>query len=203
MNGIPTAIFIVISAFTMNLTLQCALGIKGVSESKYYSLRTILIKLGVIFFSVVLIWLISVKIVFSILNGIFVYILIFPVSYMIYEALEYLVNAYLLKINEDDKECFVSFPGGVTAAAAFICINIADNFPQAVVLSFGFVLGILIVIFIIMEIRNRAALEAVPVFIRGKPLVLITMSLLSLVFSTLSLTLLRIINIRKKKKKYN
>lgn len=193
MSSVPLVIFIIISAFTMNLTLQCALGVKGIAESKNYALTVTFIKLGIIFFTVVLMWFMFSIIIFSIIGGIYIYIIIFPVSYMTYSLLEYFIFSYLLKNKKDESECLISFPEGATAAAAFLCVNIADSFLEAIMLSFGFTAGILLVIFILTEIKNRAALEAVPAFIRGKPLVLISMSLLSLVFSTASLIILRIV----------
>jgi electron transport complex protein RnfA len=116
----------------------------------------------------------------------------FPVSYIAYDALEYLFFYQILK-KSPENECSVSFPGGITAAAVFICLNIANNFAQAVFLSFGFAAGICLVMIITGEIRRRAALEAVPVFLRGKPLVLISMGMLSLVFSTGALLIFRMI----------
>ena len=196
MNNIPLVIFIIISAFSMNLTLQCALGIKGEIESFNCRKTPTIRKLCLIFFSVIFIWFLFSKIIFSIITGIFAYIIIFPVSFLLYELFEYLFFGYLIKRNMNDKESFINFPGGITAAAAFICINITGNFLEVLVLSFGFTGGIMLVIFIIVEIRKRAAFESVPVFLRGKPLVLISMSLLSLVFSTASLIILRMINIK-------
>jgi len=61
-------------------------------------------------------------------------------------------------------------------------------------MAFGFTAGIFLVYLIIIEIRRRAALEAVPFFLRGKPLVLIAMGLLSLVFSAASLLFFRMIS---------
>jgi electron transport complex protein RnfA len=192
MNQAPLVILIIISAFSMNLTLQCALGIKGAVESKKPGHFSNFIKLGIIFFSVVLLWAFFFKIVSSIFSGLFAYILLFPASYMVYEALEYLIFHQILK-KRPVGECSISFPGGITAAAVFICLNIANNFTQAVLLSFGFASGICLVMIITGEIRRRAALEAVPVFLRGKPLVLISMGMLSLVFSVGALLIFRMI----------
>jgi electron transport complex protein RnfA len=192
MNQMPFVILIILSAFSMNLTLQCALGIKGAAESKNPGHFSNFIKLGIIFFSVILLWAFFFKIISSIIPGLFVYVLLFPVSYIVYGALEFLFFHQLLK-KSPENECSVSFPGGITAAAVFICLNIANDLTQAALLSFGFTLGICLVLIIVGEIRRRAALEAVPVFLRGKPLVLISMGMLSLVFSVGALLLFRMI----------
>lgn len=191
MTDFPLILLIIFSAFTMNLTLQCGLGIKGAAESKILSKIPVLIKLGIIFVSIILIWFLFSTVVYSISSGFFVYIMLFPVSYMIYMGIEFLIFNCLLK-KDAENESFISFPGGITAAAVFICLNIAKSFIETVVLAFGFTAGLLFVLLIIREIRRRAALEAVPKFLRGKPLVLITMGMLSFIFSTASLLILRI-----------
>jgi electron transport complex protein RnfA len=192
MNQMSLVILITLSAFSMNLTLQCALGIKGAAESIKPAHFSNFIKLGIIFFSVILLWAFFSKIISSIISGLFVYVLLFPVSYIIYDILEYLFFHYILK-GKQKNEYSISFPGGITVAAVFICLNMANNFAQAAILSFGFAAGICLVLIITGEIRRRASLEAVPVFLRGKPLALISMGMLSLVFSVGSLLIFRMI----------
>jgi len=193
MNGTYSLLLAVFSAFTMNLTLQCAIGLKKASESENYKAITTLYKLSLIFIIVILLWFSFSKILYSLFSGIFIYVLLFPVSYIVYEGLEYLLFRYLLK-NEKKDESFVSFPGGITAVAVFLCLNISGNFLETAMLSFGFTFGIFLVLMIIREVRKRASLEEVPLFLRGNPLILITMGLLSLVFSVGSLLILRMIN---------
>jgi electron transport complex protein RnfA len=195
MNGIPLVLLIIFSALTMNLTLQCGLGIKGVAESKNCDKVSTVIKLSVIFISVILLWFVFSRLLFSIISGIYIYVLLFPVSYIVYEGLEFLVFHYILK-NSSREEYFISFPGGITAVAVFICINIANSFLQAAVLSFGFTAGIILVFLIVREIRKRADIEAVPRFLQGKPLVLVTMGMLSLIFSAATLLILRMLDIK-------
>jgi electron transport complex protein RnfA len=184
---------LIYSGFTINILLQCGLGIKGIVESKSYLNKSVFIKLGLIFSSIILLWLFFTKIIFSLNSGIFKYVLLFPVSAIVYDGFEYLIFNYLFK-NERETETFISFPNGITAAAVFICINIANNIAEVLILSFGFTSGIFLVNLIIREIRRRAALEAVPVFLRGKPLVLIAMGMLSLIFTAASLLFFRMIN---------
>jgi len=187
--------FLIFSSVTMNLILQCGIGIKGAAESKNPIDILTLVKSVIIFFTVILLWLFFSKIVISISSGVFIYVLLFPVTSIVYNGFEFLIFRYLLK-REPKEESIISFPCGITAVASFFCINIADDFLQAVVVSFGFTAGIFLVNLIVREIRKRAALEAVPIFMRGKPLVLVTMGLLSLVFSTASLLLFRVIGFR-------
>jgi len=190
MREMQPVLLLICSGFSMNLVLQCGLGIKGAAESKNPLGISTLIKTGIIFFSVIFLWLVFSKIIYSIIPGVFIYILLFPVSSIAYDAFEYLVFRYLYKENSQD-EYSVGFPGGITAVCVFICLNIAGGFLEAAALSFGFTAGIILVYLIIREVRKRAALEAVPQFLREKPLILITMGMLSLVFSIVSILFFR------------
>jgi Na+-translocating ferredoxin:NAD+ oxidoreductase RnfA subunit len=202
MNSIPVLFLLFYSAFTLNLLLQCGLGIKGAVESNpdkkelHGSLDIMaLIRSGIIFLAVVLLWIFFSKIIFSLFHGVFIYVLIFPVSFLVYDAIEYLIFRYIIK-KDIKSERFINFPGGITAVAVFLCMILANNFIETIVLSFGISSGIFFVKLIIREIRKRAALEAVPVFLRGKPLVLITMAMLSLVFTSVSLLMFGMLGLR-------
>ena len=183
---VPLAVFIIFSGLWANLMLQCGLGITGVSSSGDRNIRTCAAKLCIIFAAVLLLWIIFEKLVFSVSADLFVYILVFPAGSIVYDGLEYLYFRFILK-KKAEKDSHISFCNGITAAALFICLNIAGNFIEAAFLSFGFVFGIFLSVMILREIRRRAALEAVPRFLRGNPLFLISMGLLSLIFYASSL----------------
>jgi len=208
MNSMPVLLLFIYSAFTINLLLQCGLGIRGAIESSSNNgdlshaasaaqpldLKT-LIKSCIVFCSVIILWFLFARVFYSMLPGIYLYVLLFPVSSIVYDAMEYVIFRYVVK-KENDNERMINFYGGITAVASFLCINIAKNILETIVLSVGFTTGIFFVKLIIREIRRRAALEAVPLFLRGKPLVLITMGMLSLVFTTASFLLFRMIGVR-------
>jgi len=191
MVNIQYLLLFIYSGFTINIVLQCGLGIKGIVDSKSIVNVSSFIRLGVIFSSIILIWLFVSSVVFSVFSGIFVYVLLFPLSAILYNGLEYFIFTYIYKKETDT---FVNFPDGIIAVSVFICINIANNLRETMMLSFGFTFGIFVVNLIVGEIRKRAALEAVPVFLRGKPLVIIAMGLLSLVFTAASLLFFRMIS---------
>jgi len=182
MNGMSLLIY---SVFTLNLVLQCAIGIRGIAESKSPFGLSSLIKLFLIFLTVILLWLFFSRMLPSVFPGLLIYILLFPVSAMVYDGLEYLTFRYIFK-NGGKNETIINSPGIIASLSVFVCVVIAGNFLETVILSFGFVFGIFLLNLIIREIRRRAALEAVPSYLRGKPLVLITLGLLSMVFSTVS-----------------
>jgi len=195
MSTIPFLLLIIFSAFTMNLTLQCALGIKGAFESKSCTKKSTLINLVLIFSIIILLWFFLSRIIFSLFSGYFIYVLVFPLSFIVYEGIYYLFVKFIFK-NDIQKESFINFPGGITAASVFICLNISASFLETVILSFGFTFGIMMVFLIIREIRRRAALESIHFFLRGNPLIFISLGLLSLIFTTVSLLILGIIGIR-------
>jgi hypothetical protein len=71
---------------------------------------------------------------------------------------------------------------GMLGAALFIILGLAGSFAQAAMLSFGFAAGAALAVMIAGEIRRRSAMEAVPDCLKGGPLILAAMGLLSLVF---------------------
>jgi len=82
---------------------------------------------------------------------------------------------------------FAGMVGGApTGAAVFIISGLAGSVAQAATLSLGFSAGAATALLIVGEIRRRSATEAVPARLRGGPLVLITMGLLSLVFTSVA-----------------
>ncbi|MCL2410660.1 MAG: hypothetical protein FWC97_03360 [Treponema sp.] len=192
MNQMPLLLLFIYSSVAINLLLQCGLGIKETVESKAAFTVSGLIKTFLVFLAIVSLWLLFSKVVFNLVNGFFIFVLMFPVTYVFYDGLEYFVFRYIYK-KENKENGDLRFSGGIAAVALFLCMVLANNFLQVVVLSLGFTSGIFLVNFAVFEIRKRAALEAVPVFLRGKPLVLITMGMLSLIFTSASLVLFRMI----------
>ncbi|WP_461256224.1 hypothetical protein [Treponema sp. R80B11-R83G3] len=69
----------------MNILLQCGLGIKGAVESKSNFNIAAFIKLALIFSSIIFLWLFFSKVLFSLFSGIFVYVILFPVSAIVYD----------------------------------------------------------------------------------------------------------------------
>ena len=123
--------------------------------------------------------------------GLLEYMLLFPASSLLVRALERLAYHFTLikTIHQEKMSVFNNvYTGGALAGAAlFITLNVAGSLLEAFVLSLGFIIGITLAITIVGEIRRRSELEAVPRFLRGGPLALIAMGLLSLVFSSAAL----------------
>jgi electron transport complex protein RnfA len=84
---------------------------------------------------------------------------------------------------------------GLALASLFLSLRLALNLAEALALTAGFSLGVLLSAVILREINRRSSLEAVPSLFRGAPLTLISMGLLSLIFSSISAILLRVLGV--------
>jgi electron transport complex protein RnfA len=190
----PLALFAVFSGLSVNLVLQFGLGMRGVAISQMAGKKPPLVKLGLLFVSVVLLWVVFSYIVSFLPLGFFTYVFLFPLSSAAYFGFEYLAYRFMVKKNvESDNP--IGFRDCLAAAALFITLNVAGGFVEALALCFGFVLGILLVYLILGEIRRRSMLEAVPPFLRGTPITLVSMGLLSLIFSSAALVFFRVLGV--------
>ena len=197
------AILAVFSSLSMNLMLQFGIGLRELvmvekfSQTENAGHAEITDKkrfwkgLGILFITILFLWLIFSFVRSVLPMGLLEYMLIFPASSLLFSALEQLANRFAFIKTTQQEKIFIfenAFTGGALAGAAlFITLNVAGGLAEAFVLSFGFVIGIVLAITIIGEIRRRSELEAVPRFLRGGPLALVAMGLLSLIFSSAAL----------------
>lgn len=188
----PLALFAVFASLSMNLILQCGLGARGITISQGAGKPPPWVKLGVLLVTVVLLWLVFAYVIFSLPLGLFAYVLIFPLSSLVYFGLEYLTCRFGLQ-KSADVDGPVNFHDGLAAAALFMTLHIAGGLVEALTLAFGFTVGILLAFVILGEIRRRSTLEGAPNSLRGTPLALISMGLLSLIFSSAALLFFRAI----------
>ena len=201
----------VFSGLSMNLILRFGIGLQLIAfeeesrEPGKNAKWTCFIQLGIYFISVMLLWLFFSALQSVLFLGFLEYILIFPVSSLFFTVIEYLARRLVLKtdwrgeivsrnrflsdcffigslITGADKSTFSGAFSGMVGAALFIILGLAGSFAQAAMLSFGFAAGSALAVLIAGEIRRRSAMEAVPDCLRGGPLVLVAMGLLSLVF---------------------
>jgi electron transport complex protein RnfA len=184
-------LFAVVSGLSMNLVLQCGLGIRSITIAKQSGTRRFLVSLAVMFLSNSILWVVFTYVLSIFSLGFYTCILIFPASSLVSFGLEHLARRFIPRCGGEGNSFRDHFHNGLTAAALFITLQTASGFGGALILSLGFAAGVLVAHVIIGEIRRRAAFEAVPQFLRGRPLTLIAMGLLSLVFSAASIILLR------------
>ena len=185
-NAARLAMLAIFSGLSVNLILQCGFGLQGIALNKNPGKKEMFTGLGIVFVTVLLLWFVF-SFVFSVLPlGLAEYLLLFPASSLVFSFFEYAVHRFVLRITVEKQQPV--FPGTWLAAAAlFIMLNIAGRFSEAMVLLPGFTLGAVLAFVIIGEIRRRSVMEAVPRFLRGGPLTLVAMGLLSLVFSSAAL----------------
>jgi electron transport complex protein RnfA len=185
----------VFSGLSMNLILQFGLALKRVAfeSSAGIGKERLLVGMGILFTADVLLWLIFSFARSALFLGFLEYMLIFPASSLAFSVLEYLAIRFILKGDALRKESFFlnnTLSGGaLIGAALFITLNVAGGLLDAMVLSLGFSCSTALVFVVVSEIRRRSEMEAVPRWLRGGPLALIAMGLLSLIFSSGALML--------------
>ncbi|MDR3161058.1 MAG: hypothetical protein LBU28_05520 [Spirochaetaceae bacterium] len=187
----------VLSGLSLNLVLQFGLGIRRAAlqeEEEEDVFRFSPLPWGIIFLSVPLLWFFFASIVAPLSLGSFEYLLVFPLCALTAGGLERAAGRFFPQ--------FVTDPSLFNPRTAYNCllpaalmvvIGLAVSLVDAVVLSLGFSLGIFLAFLILREIRRRASLERVPRLLRGAPLMLISLGLLSLIFSSLGFICMRIL----------
>ena len=200
---IPLAALAVFSALSLNLLFSFALGTGGILKSceNREKNKLPLYQNIVLFFSVLFLWLIVNYIFPFFLGGFFEFFLLFPLCALSCMGLEFLGETFLInKINPALKginkihNAYTAYEG-LVPIALFICLKLAFNFTGAFVLSFFFALGNLAAMQILFELSRRSSMERVPRFLRGSPLIIISMGLLSLIFFSVAGILLKILDV--------
>jgi len=193
-------ILAVFSGLSMNLILQFGLGLKGIAFDESISKERLLAGSGVLCATVIFLWLVFSFIRSMLSLGLFEYVLLFPVSFLIYSIFECLTNRFILKKNGEQGTAILFgdiLTGGAFAGAAlFMTLNIADSLYEALIFSLSFSCSAALVIVGVSEIRRRAEMEAVPHWLRGGPLALIALGLLSLVFASGALMLFGVLGVQ-------
>jgi electron transport complex protein RnfA len=187
---VQLAALAVFSSLSLNLILHCGLGLRRAVAVRDPDDVSPLLRPGIIFLSVLLLWMVFSYIISPLSSGFFNYVLLFPLSALVYAGWEFFFYRIVLKKVSQPPRTAV-FCDGLTAAALFLTLHLASGFIEAVVLAFSFAFGVLLAIFILDEIHRRSEMEAVPRFLRGGPLALISLGFLSLIFTSAALIFFR------------
>ncbi|MDR1863194.1 MAG: hypothetical protein LBQ67_04650 [Treponema sp.] len=180
------AFLAVFSGLSLNLLLHFAIGAAGAAGDRPGRGKVLLpaIQMGILFLSVLFLWALFNYLLPSLLGASLEYFLFFPLSALACLGLEKGVFRLFPKAAGRDKPFSASTAyDGLASLALFITYKLALGFAEALVLSFFFALGNLAALLILEEIRRRSLLEWTPRSLRGSPLILISMGLLSLIFS--------------------
>lgn len=181
------ALLAVCAGLSMNLVLQCGLGLRSVADG---GKGPVFIQAGILFVTPLLLWTVFSPLVTRSFLGFFEYFLVFPVAAITHRFLDWLARRFLPGEQAAYGNQFL-WNDGLAGAALFIMLNLAGGFAEAAALSLGFAGGILFATIAIAEIRRRATMEVVPRFLRGRPLAIISMGLLSLILGAASIMLSR------------
>jgi electron transport complex protein RnfA len=180
-------------SLSLNLITNFALGTRELLPQKQTPALLSFYPWFVIFVSTLLLWVLFARILLF-TGGIFDLLLILPLSALTSTALE---KFFLRLVSQDSGESDNVFAAGLsghelTAVSVLLTLHFALSFADAMLLSLAFSAGALLAYLIIREIQKRSSAETLPHGLRGTPLVLISMGLLSLVFSAASVLFLKI-----------
>jgi electron transport complex protein RnfA len=178
------------SGLSLNLLLQFGLGISGIIPDEHapfwkvhgYSSLALCIVVFVI-------WLFFTYVLTPLALGFLESFLLFPLSAAACSALERkLKGSGAAPILTP-----ISAYNGLVLAALLITLRLASSPAEALVLAVGLSLGRLLTELILRGIYKRSCLETVPRTLRGYPLLLISMGLLSLVFCSAAVIFFRVL----------
>ena len=181
----------VFSGLSLNLLLQFALGVGDIvrnARKKNSGVNTIpFYQFFILFISVLFLWVFFNYITPVSWRGFSEYFLFFPLSVLVCLSLEFLAEKLFFKNGTKlgfSNKIFSSITAydGLIPASLIITFAAAESFSGALILVFFFTIGNLMGLLILMEIRRRSTLEWVPKHLKGSPIIIISMGLLSLIF---------------------
>jgi len=184
----------VFSGLSLNLLLSFALGAAGAAGKtipKGEARQPLpLFQIGIMFISVLFLWLFFAFVIPPYWRGFAMYFLFFPFSAMTCMGFEFFSERAFPKAAESlrARKVFSAFTAydGLVPASLIITFTLAGTFSGAFVLSLFFAAGNFTAMLILNEIRRRSTLERVPHFLRGSPLMLISMGLLALISASVA-----------------
>jgi electron transport complex protein RnfA len=185
------------SGFSLNLMIQLGMGIQDFGADPERSTPFLLVQWAALFISVLVLWCLF-SYVFSPLSlGFFEYFLLFPLIVAAGKGLEGVLNRFFPTDASNTRifSAIIAY-NGFTLTSLVITLRLASSIAQAAAMALGFSLGTLLAIFVLRAIHNRSVIERVPRILRGIPLMLISMGLLALIFSSLSAIFLHLIGTR-------
>jgi electron transport complex protein RnfA len=185
----------VFAGLSLNLMIQCALGVSGAAEpAKDGKRRPLpLFQLACLFAAVFVLWIVYSAILKPLSRGFLDFFLFFPLCVLACLGLEALWKLLFPKKPAIRVFRALTAYDGMVPVSLIMTVNLATGAADAIVLSFFFAAGCLLSLLILGEIRRRSALEWVPRYIRGSPLALISMGLLSIIFASVAWICLRIL----------
>jgi len=164
-----------LSGVALNALLQFGLGIRDLTLVPSRQEPGSWLRALAMFGSSLLMWCLVTWIVAPLALGFLELFFLFPAVYLVGRGIERLSGAFRLRLHPSYL--------GLNVIAALLALNLAVRLVDAVIVTFFFSLGHVLVTALLVRIYDRSNNEAVPAFLRGMPLLLISMGLLSLLTS--------------------
>jgi electron transport complex protein RnfA len=184
----------VFSGISLNLLIQMGIGIRDFNREPYRPFRFILFQWLSLFVSTIALWCLFTLLPVDFLK----YFLLFPLTAALGRLWEFIFCRLFPQENHKDdhgKRLFsmVSAHNGLVMAALLLIERLAGSFYGVLALTAGFSLGFVAAVYILRAILGRFSGETAHSLLRGTPLLLITMGLLALIFSSLSAIFFRLL----------
>lgn len=185
----------VFSGLSLNLIVQFALGIGGLTGPARGN-KGALIQGTIMFLSCLILRLFCSLVPVPFMGGLLEYFLLFPLSGLLCLALES-AAARMFPDFSAPSRMFSALTGydGLVFLSLLITLRLALSFSETLVLSSCFALGCILAIVILNEIHRRSGLERIFPYLRGSPLLLISIGFLSLIFASSARIFFRILKL--------
>jgi electron transport complex protein RnfA len=183
----------VFSGFSFNLLIH-GIGMQDFNREPYRPFRFVFFQCASQFVSLAALWCLFAYILTPLSIGFFEYFLLFPLTASAGRFWEFLF-ARLFSREDSGERLFsmISVHNGFVTISLLATLRLASAFSEAMVLALGFSLGFLAAVFILRAILGRFSGETMPRLLRGAPLLVISIGLLALIFSSLSSVFLRLL----------
>ncbi len=191
---ISTAIFFIFTGFSVNLAVQFGLGIRDIAMIKQFRFKYSLCQGLVLFLSVLVTWFVFAIILVPLRLDFLETLLLLPLSILSASFIEKGILFFLSRWISPMQSSVFSAYNGLVFGANFFVLKVSGSFLEALIMAAGFGLGYILSMAVLLEIQRRSAIETVPKALRGAPLLLISLALLSLLCSS-ALFFLRMIDI--------
>jgi electron transport complex protein RnfA len=179
------------AALSLNLLLCFGLGTKEMISREREPALYNYYPWGILFLVTAVLALFFLNIPFL---RLFEFVLIVPLSIVSGMGAEYLLFAFVLRGRESPR--IFKIGSGYSAllpAALYLTVHFAVTSAEALLIAFALSAGGFLAFLCIKEIQKRSFLESIPYGLRGAPILLISMGLLSLILSSGAVLLLRIL----------
>ncbi|MDR2746975.1 MAG: hypothetical protein LBB77_05955 [Treponema sp.] len=182
------------ASLAMNLLVQFGLGLGILADNGEDYPPALCYPWTLIFFGgLFFLWLLFTYILAPLAGGFYWYLLLYPFSAALIRGFEILGSrekiAKFFRRDPRRSPPFLQPRGWVEflSLGLLISLHLALNPLEALFLALWFSLGLAFSMAVLREISRRSRFEAAPPFLRGSPLALISLGLLSLIFSSASI----------------